>query len=138
LDSGGVTALSRNKDHLAAYLHSIRVDFDGAILLPTPILAEVHTGISRIDVITARLLKAIGGDAAHIEPSSATWKRAGELRTDALHGGAKLISTTDAVVVAIAEERSRFAPVTIITSDQKDIEILVDLTLRPNIAVDAL
>lgn len=63
--------------------------------------------------------------------------RAGVLRAQALAAGGRLISTTDAQVVALAEQRSALNAVTIITvtGDRIDIELLVALTGRPNIAV---
>lgn len=48
------------------------------------------------------------------------------------------MSTTDAQVVALAEQRSYLNAVTIITGDLLDIGLLVDLTRRPNIAVDVI
>lgn len=138
LDSGGVTTLSKNRDLLLDYLRMLEIQFDGAFLLPTPILGEIHTGDRRIDVITDRLLKAIGGSDAELEPVAATWRRAGELRTEALQHSRNPISTGDAVIVALAEERSVRAGVTIITGDKKDMDLLVGLTRRPNIAVDVL
>jgi len=46
------------------------------------------------------------------------------------------VSTTDAQVVALAEQRSHVNAVTILTGDRIDIGLLVELTRRPNIAVD--
>jgi hypothetical protein len=58
------------------------------------------------------------------------------LRTEALRLSRRDISTTDAQVVAMAEERSYVCTVTIITGDPDDINLLVGLTHRTNIAVD--
>lgn len=137
LDSGGVSALIKDKDLLAAYLRVIRTQFDGAILIPTPVLGEIYMGKPQ-DALVDLLLKKLGGKEAEIEPTSDVWRRAGALRTEALPRTKKDISNTDAVVVAMAEERSFRGGVTIITSDQKDIELLVGLTRRTNIAVDPL
>lgn len=138
LDSGAVTALASETSLLDAYLKIIADRFEGAILVPTPVLAEVRTGYPRIDVLTDRLLKAIGGAEAHLEPVADIWNRAGVLRTQALPASKHDISTTDAVIVALAEERSFRAAVTIVTSDPGDIRLLVDLAGRTNIAVDGL
>ncbi len=48
------------------------------------------------------------------------------------------MSTTDAQVVALAEQRSHVNAVTILTGDRIDISLLVDLTRRSNIAVDVV
>ena len=48
------------------------------------------------------------------------------------------MSTTDAQVVALAEQRSHVIAVTILTGDRIDISLLVDLTRRSNIAVDVV
>jgi hypothetical protein len=93
-----------------------------------------------VDVKTDILLKKIGGphDAFMLLGMEAAM-RAGVLRTEALATGVKHdISAIDAQVVAMAEERSRRNAVTIITSDAKDIGLLVDLTRRTNIAVDVV
>jgi len=62
--------------------------------------------------------------------------RAGVLRSEASRGSRRDISTTDAQIVAMAEERSYSHAVTIITGDPNDINVLVGLTRRTNIAVD--
>jgi hypothetical protein len=58
------------------------------------------------------------------------------LRTEALPLSRDYISTTDAQIVAMAEERSHICAVTIVTGDPDDINLLVGLTRRTNIAVD--
>jgi hypothetical protein len=60
------------------------------------------------------------------------------LRAQAARRSQSTISTTDAQIVAMAEERSYTCAVTIITGDRHDIRLLVDLTRRTNIAVDVL
>lgn len=137
LDSGGVSALAGNADKLAAYLALVSLDFDGALLVPVPVLTEVRSGYRRIDVQVDRLLKAIGAEGDLYLPLTVdVANRAGVLRTVALAGGATDISTTDAQLVAIAEERSFRNAVTIITGDPEDIDRLVGITARTNIAVD--
>lgn len=137
LDSGGVSALAGNADKLAAYLTLISHDFDGALLVPVPVLTEVRSGYRRIDVQVDRLLKAIGAEGDLYLPLTVdAANRAGVLRTAVLAAGATDISTTDAQLVAIAEERSFRNAVTIITGDPEDIDRLVGITARTNIAVD--
>jgi hypothetical protein len=46
------------------------------------------------------------------------------------------ISGIDAVLVGVAEDRSRSCAVTILTTDLADIQPLADRTRRPNLAVD--
>ncbi len=62
--------------------------------------------------------------------------RAGVLPTEALSLSRHDISPTDAQIVAMAEERRRICAMTIITDDPDDINLLVGVTRRTNIAVD--
>ena len=81
-------------------------------------------------------MKAIGAEDEMFLPLDiAAASRAGVLRAQALAAGGRLISPTDAQVVALAEQRSSRNAVTIVTGDRIDIQLLVDLTRRPNIAV---
>jgi hypothetical protein len=52
------------------------------------------------------------------------------LRTEALQLARHDISTTDAQIVAMAEERSRVCAVTIITGEPDDVNLLVGVTCR--------
>lgn len=60
------------------------------------------------------------------------------LRAEAARRSHRAVSTIDAQIVAMAEERSYICAVTVVTGDPDDIKLLVDLTRRPNIAVDVL
>ena len=136
LDSGAVTALAAQREVLASYLMLLRTRYDGSLLIPVPVLTEVRTGRRATDVPVDRLIKAIGAEGEMFLPLDvAAASRAGVLRAQALAAGGRLISTTDAQVVALAEQRSALNAVTIITGDRIDVELLVDLTRRPNIAV---
>lgn len=136
LDSGAVTALAAQREVLAGYLMLLRTRYDGSLLIPVPVLTEVRTGRRATDVPVDRLIKAIGAEGEIFLPLDvAAASRAGVLRAQALAAGGRLISTTDAQVVALAEQRSALNAVTIITGDRIDVELLVDLTRRPNIAV---
>jgi hypothetical protein len=111
--------------------------FDGALLIPIPVLTEIRSGQRGPDALIDRLIKAIGAvDDVYAPLTAAAATRAGVLRTKALRLSRRDISTTDAQVVAMAEERSYVCAVTIITSDPDDINLLVGLTRRTNIAVD--
>jgi hypothetical protein len=139
LDSGGVSALAASRDLLVAYLELLELRFDGALLIPVPVLTEVRSGHRGPDTLVDRLVKAIGAEDEMYAPltvEAAT--RAGILRTEALELSRHDISPTDAQVVAMAEERSRICAVTIVTGDSDDINLLVGLTRRTNIAVDVL
>jgi hypothetical protein len=137
LDSGGVSALAASPGLLVAYLDLLEQRFDGALLVPVPVLTEVRSGQRRSDTLLDRLIKAIGAEEDVYAPLTAqTAARAGVLRAEASRRVSRAISTTDAQIVAMAEERSYTCAVTIITGDPNDIKLLVDLTQRTNIAVD--
>lgn len=126
-----------------AWLEHIDRDYDSpAILVPTVVLTEVITGYPA-DASTNRFLKMIDDPqepgAFYLDLTKETATRAGVLRTEALRvvglDRKRLISATDAHVVALAEERSTRHAVTIVTSDPGDMELLVGLTGRTNISV---
>ena len=139
LDSGGVSALAADRALLLLYLGLLQERFDGAILLPIPVLTEVRTGHRSSDVLLDRLIRALGAeDEMYLPLDVASASRAGILRAAALAKGGRVVSVTDAQVVALAEQRSFLNAVTIITGDRIDMELLVELTRRPNIAVDVI
>lgn len=107
------------------------------MLVAIPVLTEVRSGVRRTDVLIDRLIASIGlRDDVFVPLTVATATRAGVLRATARRTADRQVSTTDAQIVAIAEERSFHNAVTIVTSDAVDIGVLVDLTRRPNIAID--
>jgi predicted nucleic acid-binding protein len=137
LDSGGVSALAADPGLLVTYLELLARRFDGALLIPVPVLTEVRSGQRRTDTLLDRLVKAIGAEGDIYAPLTAqAAARAGVLRAEATRRSNSTISTTDAQIVAMAEERSYICAVKIITGDPYDIKLLVDLTHRTNIAVD--
>jgi hypothetical protein len=137
LDSGAVSALAASRNLLVAYLELLEQRFDGALLIPVPVLTEVRSGHRGPDALVDRLIKALGAEDAVYAPLTVqAASRAGVLRTEALALSRRVISTTDAQLVAMAEERSRVCAVTIVTGDPDDINLLVGLTRRTNIAVD--
>ena len=83
------------------------------------------------------MIKAIGAEGDIYAPLTVmAAARAGVLRTEALQLSRRDISTTDAQIVSMAEERSYTCAVTIVTGDPEDVNLLVGLTRRTNIAVD--
>jgi poly(3-hydroxybutyrate) depolymerase len=62
LDSGGVSALASSSGLLVAYLELLEQRFDGALLIPVPVLTEVRSGQRRSDTLIDRLIKAIGAE----------------------------------------------------------------------------
>jgi hypothetical protein len=54
LDSGGVSALAASRDLLLAYLELLEQRFDGALLIPIPVLTEVRSGHRRSDALVDR------------------------------------------------------------------------------------
>lgn len=141
LDSGGVSWLAQDQQAQTAMLKHVVDDYeDAAILVPSGVLAECFSGYPGPDVKINRLLKAIGDpadpDGFIPRPTIERLRHAGALRSEAITVGNKDVTATDAEVVALADELSYSAAVTIYTSDRKDIPLLVDLTRRTNIAVE--
>jgi hypothetical protein len=144
LDSGAVTALAGDAKSLAYYLLMAKLDYDGAIRIPSPVMGEVRRADPRRNVALDRLIKRIAGpDGPYASLSDEAANRGGVLRDLALEAlGPKRDRTRDgkltidAFVVAIAEEISRTCAVTILTGDLKDIQTLVNMTGRSNIAVE--
>ncbi len=112
LDAGGILALSRGDGDARAALERARAE-GYVVVIPTPVLAEVHRG---------------GRDRAHVDrvvnkvdallPTSAeTARRAGELL-----GASGSDDPVDAIVVA---EALAAVPSVIITSDPGDIRRLL-------------
>jgi hypothetical protein len=141
LDSGAVTALARDRKLLEGYSALLERKFDGRILIPEPVLAEVYTGDPRYDVVVDRLINEIAAKQigtkhnVFVPLTAATAIRAGALRYKALKSEED-IEVVDAFVVAIAQYLSDRSPITILTGDVKDITALVAETGRKNIAVD--
>lgn len=105
--------------------------------MPVPVLTEVRSGHRRSNVLVDRPIKAIGAEGDIYAPLTVDAAvRAGVLRAEASHQSRREISTTDAQIVATAEELSHECAVTIITGDPYDINPLVGLTRRSNIVVD--
>lgn len=95
LDSGGVGALACRPGLLVAYLELLEQRFDGALLIPVPVLTEVRSGQRRSDTLIDQLITAIGAEKdvyAPLTPQAAaragagqcskldrTWRRISEL-----------------------------------------------------------
>ena len=111
-----------------------------------PVITEIRTGSPRydtsVDLVISGITDPTNPEAPWLDLTVTNTNRAGVLRTLGMNArvtGAKTrISAVDAQVVAIAEERSIRSAVTILTSDPSDIQLLVELTGAPNIAVQAV
>jgi hypothetical protein len=137
LDSGAVSALARDTNLLDGYLLTLEQRFEGSIQIPNFVMSEVRTGKPRHDTVVDRLINDLGpAPGGYIQLSDTAANRAGVLRTEALKAAPdRYISGIDALIVAIAEERSVSHAVTILTGDHADIQLLVNFTRRTNIAV---
>jgi hypothetical protein len=136
---GGLTALAAPTSVATAWLDFIAQDFEAAaIWVPDIVLAEVTTQ-SAADANVNRFLKALADpkkpDRFWIPADSELFRRAGGLRTDTTTASGQKISVPDAVVVASAERLASNRGVTIVTTDPKDLNVLVDCTGARNIAV---
>jgi len=147
LDTGALLNFARDFTSFAMWLTRIADRYDDPmVFIPVPVMTEIRTGSPRSDTNVDRVIGAITNsdtpDAHWLDLTVTNANRAGVLRTlgmNARVSGAKtLISAEDAQVVALAEERSTYTAVTIFTSDPNDLQLLVDLTGAPNIAVHAV
>lgn len=113
LDSGGVIALARGSfDARAALERARRQGY--VVVIPTPVVAEVHRGghdHAKID----RILKAVD---ATLPTSEFIARRAGELQAAA--------GTSDPVDAIVVAEALAAVPAVIVTSDASDIRQLLD------------
>lgn len=141
LDSGALSSLAANEQLKELWFAEVLKWEDPSIVVPAAVLAETTTGYAQ-DAKMNRLLNEIGPEAEVVIPTTAAiGRRAGVLRTDAyaaVRDGTRRISATDAEVVAIAERISERMGVTVLTSDTADIELLVEMTRRPNISVESI
>jgi hypothetical protein len=111
LDSGGVSALSRETRQTVALVHALRQHELWPPTVPSLVLVECLQGHSGRDARANRLLKTC--DIAE-EVSEQTARRAAFLRQRAGRG-----SAVDALVVAFAEPGG-----TVLTSDPGDIHAI--------------
>ena len=126
LDSGGVSALIGRSQKARAWLRWV-VTHGGAVVVPTPVLAECTTGSSARDAEVNRVLGILGrfGDA-FAAPDEATARLAGTLRF--------VSSTHDGIDALVAAEAARVDVATVVlTSDPGDLERL--LTGKPLVSV---
>jgi predicted nucleic acid-binding protein len=120
--------------------------FEPGVFTTHEALTEGLTGRPRHDANVHRLLNRLAPNddvsALFLVPTLVTTSRAAALRTRAVAAGAatskRPISVTDALLVALAEERSASHAVTILTGDSGDIGTLVELTGATNIAVQVV
>jgi predicted nucleic acid-binding protein len=113
LDAGGILALARGDVHARVALErALREGY--VVVIPTPVLAQVHRGghdRAHID----RVLKAVNG---LLPTSEQVARRAGELQAKT--------STSDAVDAIVAAEGLMSAPALILTTDPADISLLLE------------
>lgn len=147
LDTGALLNFARDLTEFFQWLKQIgQLYSDPAVLVPVPVMTEIRTGSPRydtsVDLVIAGITDPTNPDSSWLDLTVTNANRAGVLRTLGMNArvtGAKTrISAVDAQVVALAEECSARTAVTILTSDPNDIQLLVDLTGAPNIAVHAV
>lgn len=127
LDSGGLSLLVRGSERARAWLRWI-VEHDGALCIPTPVLAETVTGDARRDAEMNRILHVLERAAVVLSaPNEATARRAGALRYRARSDDA-----IDALVAAAAIGDG--TPCVLLTSDPDDLARL--LVGEPKVAVE--
>jgi hypothetical protein len=144
LDTGAVLHFASDLRTFDDWWRYLRSSYDQPlVLVPAPVLTECITGSPRSDVGVNRLLGRIENPQTPerhlLTPSNLTFARAGVLRTLAIAArptdSKHVVSSIDALVVALAEERSAHTPVVVTTSDPNDIQLLVDLSDARNVGV---
>ena len=113
LDAGGILALARG-DELARAVLERAVDQGYVVVIPTPVLAQVHRG-GRDRAGVDRIVNRVN---ALLPTSEAIARRAGELQAKT--------GTTDAVDAIVAAEALTSVPSIILTSDPGDLARLLE------------
>ena len=113
LDSGGISAIADGSGIARAALERARRE-GWLVVIPAPVLAEVHTG--RAD--HARIDRVVNAIDMIIETTADRARRAGELRAKS-----GVLDVVDAIVVA---EAVASPPALIMTSDPDDIRSLIE------------
>lgn len=139
LDAHGLTRLAAPTAIAVEWLEFIFEEFDGARLWVPELVVVESTSGTPSDANVNRFLKTLDSPRhpgrfwlAHEREDLS---RAGALRHGAATRGRSRISVTDALVVAMSERLSMRRGVTILTSDPRDIELLVAHIARSNVAV---
>jgi predicted nucleic acid-binding protein len=113
LDAGGILALAGgDKNARAALDRAVREGY--AVVIPTPVLAQVHRG-GRDRAHLDRVLNKVD---AFQPTSERVARRAGELQAKT--------GTSDAVDAIVAAEALASVPALILTSDHRDLERLLE------------
>lgn len=113
LDSGAVSAIAAGDQRARAVLARARRD-GWLVVIPTPVLAEVHTG-RRDHAAIDRVVNAVD---LEVETTAQRARQAGVLRA-----ASGVLDVVDAIVVA---EAVAARPAIIVTSDPDDIGRLLD------------
>lgn len=114
LDAGAVLALARGDVQARARLREALSNRPYVVVLPTPVLAQVHRG-GRDHAQVDRVIAAVD---ALVAPGEEVARRAGELMART--------GTTDAVDAMVAAEALAAAPSIVLTSDPADIRRLIE------------
>jgi predicted nucleic acid-binding protein len=113
LDAGGILALARGSGLArAALARAVREGY--VVVIPTPVLAQVHRG-GRDHAQVDRVVKAVD---ALLPTSEQVARRAGELQAKA--------GSSDAVDAIVAAEALASVPSLILTSDPDDLARLLE------------
>jgi hypothetical protein len=113
LDAGGVSAIADGDGLARATLDRVRRE-GWLVVIPAPVLAEVHTG--RRD--HARVDRVVNAVDMLIATTPERARQAGELRSRS-----GVLDVVDAIVVA---EAVAFPPALVMTSDPDDIRRLIE------------
>lgn len=112
-DAGAVFALAHGDVRARAFVERA-IEERQVVILPTPVLAQVHRGGRQ----HARIDRVLGSVDAFAPTSAETARAAGELLARS-----GMSDAVDAIVVA---EAMRSASATIVTSDPTDVDTLID------------
>jgi PIN domain len=113
LDAGGILALARGDGYARAALERARLQ-GYVVVIPTPVLAQVHRG-GRDRAHVDRILNKVD---ALLPTSENVARRAGELQAAA--------GTTDPVDAIVVAEALASSPALILTSDPDDLRRLLE------------
>jgi hypothetical protein len=147
LDTGAVSALAEDDKLFVGYQRILKLG-GGSLHIPSPVQSENHTGNPKHDTLVDRMVNRIGraGVQVYIPGDPEIDKRAGELRyiaqkalDDANRGKPRKprdeITGVDGQIMAIAERRSGLYAVTLVTTDLKHMNALINAAGARNIEV---
>lgn len=121
LDAGAVSALAA-RDRRARWLLRQALDDGLAVVVPTPVLAEVYSGRPS-DAPVNQFLKTV---ESLVPTTASVARRAGELRARS--------GVTDVVDAIVVAEAAVTPGSIVLTSDPSDIRSLIDASGEPRLA----